>query len=114
MQWILRLLPSENFFHCQYLDARVCGSIRGTVKTRLGCLAQHRSGRLLKTQEDADLRLLAFERPTQIAHLRHLNAACLDGEENLLRLAGVVVVEVQPPINAAVRAFLLLSRPRAD
>ena len=58
----------------------------------------------------------AFSRsrtPTQVADLGDGDAAGLDGEDDLLGLAGVVVVEVEAAVDAAVGALLLVGGARA-
>ena len=54
------------------------------------------------------------ENAGEIAQLRGGNAAALDGENDLLRFSGIVVVEVEPAVDAAIRAFLLIGGPRAN
>jgi hypothetical protein len=46
----------------------------------------------------------------QVTNLGHGDAAGLDREDDLLGVAGGVVVEVKTAVDAAIRAFLLLLR----
>jgi hypothetical protein len=66
-----------------------------------------------KAKEDADLGFFAGKNADEIADLGNGDAAGLDGKDDLLRLAGVVVVEVEAAVDAAIRALLLLGGPRA-
>ena len=95
------------------LQLGIGSAVGGFVETGLGGLAQHGFGRCFKTKKDADLGFFARENANQVANLRNGHAARLDREDDLLRLAGVVVVEVEPAVDAAIGALLLLGGPRA-
>ena len=113
MERVFGLAAIENLLDGQDLQLGIGGAVGGFVESGFGGLFHHRLGRLLEAEEDADLGLFAVEHADEIANLRDRHTARLDGKDNLLGLAGIVVVEVQAAIDAAVGSLLLFGGPRA-
>ena len=101
MEGVFGLLAVENLLDGEDLEARVGGAVGGFVKASFGGFFDHGFGGFFKAEEDAHLGFLAAKNPNEVADLRNRDSACLDGKDDLLRLAGVVVVEVEAAINAA-------------
>ena len=108
VQWVLRLFTVKNLLDGEDLQPGVGSAIARFVEPGFGCLAEHGFGRRFKAEEDADLSLFAIEHAHKVANQRDRHATCFDGKDDLLRLTGVVVVEVEATIDATVGAFFLL------
>ena len=111
---IVGLLAVENLLDGEDLQAGLGAAVGGFVEAGFGGFAEHGFGRFLETEKDADLGLLALKDAAQVADLGDGDAASFDGKDDLLGFAGVVVVEVEAAVDAAVCAFLLICGPRAD
>jgi hypothetical protein len=61
------------------------------IEAGFGGFAEHRLCRFFETDEDADLGFFAIEDAAQVADLGNSDSTGFDGEDDLLRLAGVVV-----------------------
>ena len=103
---VFGLFAVENLLDGEDLQLGVGGAVGGFVKSGLGGLLEHGFGWGFETEEDADLSFLAGEYPDEIADLGNGDAARLYRENDLLRLAGVVVVEVEAAVDASVCALL--------
>ena len=67
----------------------------------------------VERQQDAQRSLLVLDHTTQITDVGGMQLPGLDREDNLFRLPGVAIVEVDPPVDALVRALLAFSRSSA-
>ncbi len=114
MGGIVGLLAVENLLDGEDLQAGLGAAVGGFVEAGFGGFAQHGLGWLFETEEDADFGFFAFDHTAQVADLGNGDAAGLDGEDDLLGFAGVVVVEVEAAVDAAVGALFLLGGARAD
>lgn len=91
------------------LKARIAASILRSIEARFGCFLLHWFSGFFKGDVDADLGLLALENSDEIADLGDTDVmATFDGEDDLFGVAGAVVVEEKPSIDASVRALLHL------
>ena len=111
---VFGLFAVEDLLDCQDLDARVAGAVGGFVESGFGGFAEHGFCRFLEAEEDSDFGFLAFEGSTQVADLRDGDTSGFYGEENLFGFAGLVVMEVEASVDAAVGSFFLLGGARAD
>src|SRR5664280_1331590 len=115
---ILYLPAAQQLLDSQNLDTR----IRPRVERRLvfieasfGGLFQHGLGRLLHRDQHPDGGLLALDHPAQIAHVGDVDVLPgLHRKDNLLRLAAIIHVEVETPVDATVRASSLFHRTHVD
>ncbi len=102
----------DEVFDGEELDAGIflagCAGNSGRgVETGLGGFALHRFGGFFEGDVDADFGLLALEDADEVADLGDADVvAALDGEDNLAGVAGVVVVEVEAAVDAAVGTLL--------
>ena len=110
---ILGLLAVENLLDGEDLQAGIGAAVGGFVEAGFGGFAEHGFGGFFEAEEDADLGFFALEDADEVADLGDGDAAGLDGKDDLLGLAGVVVVEVEAAVDAAVGALLLLGGTRA-
>ena len=99
MQRVGGLLSIENLLDGEDLQPGVGGAVGGFVEPGFGGFFEHGFGGRLETEVDADLGFFAVEHACEIANLRDGDAAGFDREDDLLRLAGVVVVEVETAID---------------
>ena len=101
----------KEFLDREELDARIfaAGCTRNTwggVKAGFGGFAAHGGGGFLEGDVDADFGALALEYANEVADLGDADVvAALDGEDDLARVSGVVVVEVEAAVDAAVGSF---------
>ena len=88
--------------------AAICaGRARRGVEAGFGGLAEHGFGWFLERDVDADLGLLALQDAHEVADLGDADVvAALDGEDDLAGRAGVVVMEVEASVDAAVGTLL--------
>jgi hypothetical protein len=97
----------EEFLDGEELDAGVFASVGGGVEACFGGFAAHGGGGFLEGDVNADFGLLALEDADEVADLGDADVvAALDGEDDLAGVAGVVVVEVEAAIDAAVGSLL--------
>src|SRR5271170_3477813 len=114
MKRILGLVSVEELLNGEDLEPRVAGPVRGFVEAGLGRFFEHRLGRLLEAKEDSDFCFVALDDSAKIADLRDADSSSFDGEDDLAGFAGLVVVEVEAAVDAAVCAFLLFGRTSAN
>jgi hypothetical protein len=96
----------EEFLDGEELDAGVFAAVAGGVEAGFGGLAPHGGGGLFEGDVDADLGTLALEDADEVADFGDADVvAALDGEDDLAGVAGVVVVEVEAAVDAAVGFF---------
>ena len=97
----------DEVFDGEELDAGVFAAVARGVETGFGGFALHGLGGFFEGDVDADFGALALEDADEVADLGDADVvASLDGEDDLARVAGVVVVEVEAAVDAAVGSLL--------
>ena len=74
---------------------------------------EHGFRRFFEAEEDADFGFFALDGRRADRGRGRRDVPGLDGEDDLLGVSAAVVVEVEPSVDALVRALLLLGRTRA-
>ena len=82
---------------------------RGGVEASGRHFSSHGLGWCVERQQNAQRGLLALDHTTQTPNVGGMQLPGLDREDNLFRLPGVAIVEVDPPVDALVRALLAFS-----
>ncbi len=108
------LLSVEELLDGQDLESRIACAVGGFVEAGFGGFFEHGFGGLFEAEKDADLGFVALDDSAQIADLGDADSSGFDREDDLAGFAGLVVVEVESSVDAAVCALLLPGWTRAD
>lgn len=98
------LFARQQLFDGEDLDARVFVLQGGRfVESGFGGFFQHGLGGRFHADQNADLRVFAFDDAAQVAHVGELDVSGFDGKDSLFGLAASgFVVEVEAAIDATV------------